>query len=89
MKEVFTGIAGDVLIVTESLVYWIEDFLRNQQAIVIVHDTSTKVLELQHAGLPQGSLLSPILYILFNANLVKSKINKNRKAIAFIDNYSA
>lgn len=96
VKGAFNGVAGDVLTerlrrhrIPESLVCWIEDFLKNRQAMVIVNGISTNVAELQHAGLPQGSLLSPILYILFNADLVKSKINKNRGAIAFIDDYSA
>lgn len=47
------------------------------------------MVSLQYAGLPQGSPLSPILYILFNADLVESKINKNRGVVAFIDDYSA
>lgn len=96
MKGAFNGVTGDVLIerlrrcrIPEPLVRWIENFLKNRQTMVIVNGTSTDVAELQHAGLPQGSPLSPILYILFNADLVKSKINKNRGAIAFTDDYSA
>lgn len=57
--------------------------------MVTVNGISTEVADLHHTGLPQGSPLFPILYILFNANLVKSKINKNNGAIAFIDDYSA
>lgn len=96
VKRAFNGVAGDVLIerlrwyrIPEILVCWIEDFLKNRQAIVIVNGISTDIADLQHAGLPQGSPLSLILYILFNADLVRSKINKNRGAIAFIDNYLA
>lgn len=57
--------------------------------MVIVNGTSTDAANLQHIGLSQGFPFFPILYILFNANLVKNKINKNRRAIAFIDNYLA
>ena len=96
VKGAFNGVAGDVLIeklrrcrIPEPLVCWIEDFLKNRQVMVIVNGTSTDVAELQHACLPQVSPLSPILYILFNADLVKRKINKNRGAIVFIDDYSA
>lgn len=96
VKGAFNGVAGDVLIerlrrcrIPKPLVCWIEDFLKNRQAMVIVNGTSTDVAELQHASLPQGSPFSPIFYILFNADLVKSKIKKNRGAIAFIDDYLA
>jgi hypothetical protein len=37
------------------------------------------------AGLPQGSPLSPILFLFFNVNLVQTKTNKNQGAIAFVD----
>lgn len=33
--------------------------------------------------------MSPLLFLFFNADLVKSVINKNRGAIAFVDDYSA
>lgn len=96
VKGAFNGVAGDVLLerlrcrrIPETLVCWIEDFLRKRQATITVNNSTTPVVELHHAGLPQGSPLSPILFLLFNADLVESKINKNRGAIAFIDNYSA
>ncbi len=47
-----------------------------------------EVRDIAHVGLPQGSPLSPILYLLFNANLVLSVINKNNGLIAFIDDYT-
>lgn len=96
VKGAFNGVAGDVLLerlrrrrVPENLVCWIEDFLKKRQATITVNNSATPVVELQHAGLPQGSPLSPILFLFFNSDLVESKINKNRGAIAFIDDYSA
>ncbi len=47
------------------------------------------VSSLSHAGLPQASPLSPILYLFFNSDLVRNVINKNKGAIAFIDDYTA
>jgi hypothetical protein len=44
---------------------------------------------LAQAGLPQGSPLSPILFLFFNADLVQHKINKNGGAMAFVDDYTA
>ena len=42
-----------------------------------------------HAGIPQGSPLSPILYVFYNANLVQGQINKRQGSIGFIDDYNA
>ncbi len=96
IKGAFNGVAGDVLLerlrrrrIPETLACWIEDFLRKRQATISVNNSVTPVVELHHAGLPQGSPLSPILFLFFNADLVESKINKNGGAIAFIDDYSA
>ncbi|EAQ84468.1 hypothetical protein CHGG_08482 [Chaetomium globosum CBS 148.51] len=41
------------------------------------------------AGLPQGSPLSPILFLFFNADLVQRKIDSNGGAIAFVDDFTA
>ena len=40
-------------------------------------------------GLPQGSKVSPILFLFFNADLVTSKLNRNGGAMAFVDDYTA
>ncbi|OAQ63890.1 reverse transcriptase [Purpureocillium lilacinum] len=41
------------------------------------------------AGLPQGSPLSPILFLFFNADLVQTSISTTEGAVAFVDDYSA
>ncbi|KAJ5449492.1 uncharacterized protein N7458_005941 [Penicillium daleae] len=41
------------------------------------------------AGLPQGSPLSPILFLFFNADLVQRQINSQGGAIAFVDDFTA
>ena len=43
----------------------------------------------EQAGLPQGSPLSPILFLFFNADLVQQRIDQNGGAIAFVDDYTA
>jgi hypothetical protein len=47
------------------------------------------VSELEQAGLPQGSPLSPILFLFFNADLVEQRIDQNGGAVAFVDDYTA
>jgi hypothetical protein len=47
------------------------------------------VSELEQAGLPQGSPLSPILFLFFNADLVQQRIDQNGGAIAFVHDYTA
>jgi hypothetical protein len=39
--------------------------------------------------LPQGSPLSPVLFLFFNADLVQRRIDNNRGSIAFVDDYTA
>ena len=51
------------------------------------HDTPQ--YSLAQASLPQGLLLSPILFLFFNAYLVQRRIDSNGGAIAFVDDYSA
>jgi hypothetical protein len=48
-----------------------------------------EVADLAQAGLPQGSPLSPILFLFFNADLVSSKLNLHQGAVAFVDDYTA
>ena len=55
----------------------------------MVNGFASEQKELPQAGLPQGSLLPPILFLFFNADLVQQKINKKGGAIAFIDDYTA
>lgn len=57
--------------------------------MITVNDHTSLPKSLENARLPQGSPLSPLLFLFFNANLIKSVINKNRVAIAFVDDYTA
>jgi hypothetical protein len=44
---------------------------------------------LPQAGLPQGSPLSQILFLFFNADLVQRRIDSQGGAIAFVDDFTA
>ena len=70
-------------------VKWVDAFCSQRTANIIVNGFVSERTELPQAGLPQGSPLSPILFLFFNADLVQQKINKKGGAIAFVDDYTA
>ncbi|KJZ68963.1 hypothetical protein HIM_11648 [Hirsutella minnesotensis 3608] len=53
------------------------------------HWYTSEQRELPQAGLPQGSPLSPILFLFFNADPVQRRIKAESGSIAFVDDYSA
>ena len=75
--------------IPETLVRWIDDFCQKRKAMVALNGHNSEVWELGAAGLPQGSPLSPILFLFFNANLVQNVINSHQGSIAFVDDYTA
>lgn len=96
IQGAFNGVAKDVLCsrlrerrIPESLVLWVSDFCSGWTASITVNGESSDQIAIQHARLPQGSPLSPILFLFFIADLVKSVMNKSKGLIAFIDDYTA
>ena len=96
VQGAFNEVAKDVLLqrlrkrrIAEVFISWIGNFCSQRQATISVNGESTNLTALEHAGLPQGSPLSPILFLFFNADLVQGPINKNKGSIAFIDDYTA
>ncbi|RKK60081.1 hypothetical protein BFJ69_g17250 [Fusarium oxysporum] len=55
----------------------------------MINGQSSESRLLPQAGLPQGSPLSPMLFLFFNADLVQTQIDRNGGAIAFVDDYTA
>ena len=64
-------------------------FLLERTATIQVNGYTSPKRPLPQAGLPQGSPLSPILFLFFNADLVQQRINNNSGSIAVIDDYTA
>lgn len=96
VKGAFNGVATEVLLyqlqkrrLPEKIVCWIKSFCENRKATVTINREASNISALSQAGLPQGSPLSPILYLFFNSSLVEGVINKNKCSLAFIDDFTA
>jgi ribonuclease HI len=67
----------------------VEAFCSDRTASIQVNGQASESRRLPQAGLPQGSPLSPILFLFYNADLVQRRINAHGGAIAFIDDFNA
>lgn len=96
VKGAYNGVCKERLLqrmmargIPVGLVRWTDAFCSDRTACVVVNGHTSERRELLQAGLPQGSPLSPILFLFFNADLVQRKINANGGSIAFVDDYTA
>lgn len=75
--------------IPEQLLRWINAFCSGRTATILVNGHTSESCSLPQAGLPQGSPLSPILFLFFNADLVQRRIDCQGGAIAFVDDFTA
>jgi hypothetical protein len=75
--------------IPEELLRWVEAFCSERTATIQINGQGPEVQSLPPAGLPQGSPLSPILFLFFNADLVQRQIDSHGGAIAFVDDFTA
>ncbi|KOC07778.1 hypothetical protein AFLA70_340g000881 [Aspergillus flavus AF70] len=96
VKGAYNGVCKERLLqrmkaggIPEKLLRWIEAFCSERAATIQINGQVSEAQSLPHAGLPQGSPLSPILFLLFNADLVQRQIDSQGGATAFVDDFTA
>jgi ribonuclease HI len=95
VKGAYNGVPREVMTdrlarkgIPANVVQWVNSFCSNRRATVVVNGTETEAMDIAFPGLPQGSPLSPILYIFFNADLVREVNDNRRGAMGFVDDYT-
>lgn len=69
-----------------NIVDWVQSFLQERESC-LSFDGTTSEMSSVHAGIPQGSPISPILFLFFNADLVEGceSLGLKTSAIGFVD----
>lgn len=73
--------------VDENIVRWIDSFLRDRSTTLKLQEYTASSAPIR-TGIPQGSPVSPILYLFYNADLVEVCKTEDTEAVGYIDDIS-
>jgi hypothetical protein len=73
--------------INQTLVRWIDSFLSERTSTLKLQEYTAPAAPIQ-TGIPQGSPLSPILYLFYNADLIEACKTENTEAVGYIDDAS-
>jgi ribonuclease HI len=95
LKGAFNGVNKDVLVqklrerrIPEQIARLVHSFCSSRKASVMVNGVESETMDINHAGLPQGSPLSPILFLFYNADLISGKLSSTLGKMAFVDDFT-
>jgi len=96
VQGAFNGVHSAVLhrrllerFIPRPLADWILSFCMDRQGAITLGEYQSEIRPIAFPGIPQGSPLSPILYVFYNATLVEGAINRQGGSIGFVDDFNA
>lgn len=73
--------------ICRNIVRWVESFLSNRSTTLKLQEYTAPSAPIQ-TGIPQGSPVSPILYLFYNADLIEACKTTGTEAVGYIDDVS-
>lgn len=73
--------------IDEKIVGWTASFLRDRSTTIKLQEYTAPSAPIQ-TGIPQGSPVSPILYLFYNADLLEACKTQDTEAVGYIDDAS-
>ena len=73
--------------VCQNIIAWVASFLSGRSTTLKLQEYTAPSRPIE-TGIPQGSRLSPILYLFYNADLIEACKTEETEAVGYIDDAS-